>query len=82
MVQKYHFLNDGTMNMGASVDLFHEVSYHHTELTNDFYLNQRNFLRNIMEKYGFIPYRKEWWHYELREDPFPDTYFDFDITKK
>ena len=32
-----------------------------------------------MEKHGFVNYAKEWWHYTLRDEPYPDTYFDFPV---
>jgi D-alanyl-D-alanine dipeptidase len=32
-----------------------------------------------MKKYGFSEYKSEWWHYTLLAEPFPNTYFDFDI---
>jgi hypothetical protein len=35
--------------------------------------------KNLMEQAGFINYDKEWWHYTLQNEPFPNTYFDFDI---
>lgn len=28
---------------------------------------------------GFVPYNKEWWHFTLRNEPFPGTYFDFPV---
>ena len=28
---------------------------------------------------GFSDYDKEWWHYLLKNEPFPNTYFDFVI---
>ena len=30
-----------------------------------------------MRKSGFVPYGKEWWHFTLAHEPFPQTYFDF-----
>jgi D-alanyl-D-alanine dipeptidase len=30
-----------------------------------------------MEHAGFCAYDYEWWHYTLRNEPYPDTYFDF-----
>jgi D-alanyl-D-alanine dipeptidase len=41
--------------------------------------NRRN-LCSIMERSGFHRYECEWWHYALREEPYPDTYFDFPIA--
>src|SRR5260364_427472 len=40
----------------------------------------RNMLRALMEKYGFAAYQQEWWHYTLKNEPFPDTYFNFPVT--
>ena len=39
----------------------------------------RMLLQQIMIESGFIPYDEEWWHFSLKEEPFPDTYFDFVI---
>lgn len=39
----------------------------------------RLMLRKIMLAHGFKPYNKEFWHFTLENEPFPDTYFDFPI---
>jgi zinc D-Ala-D-Ala dipeptidase len=39
----------------------------------------RLLLANAMRARGFIPYPKEWWHFTLRNEPFPDSYFDFPV---
>jgi D-alanyl-D-alanine dipeptidase len=39
----------------------------------------RMLLQTLMKKHGFAPYSKEWWHFTYRDEPFPDTYFDFPI---
>ena len=39
----------------------------------------RLLLRALMDKYGFTNYDKEWWHFTLRDEPYPDSYFDFEI---
>ena len=36
--------------------------------------------REIMTKNGFRPYDKEWWHFTLKNEPFPKKYFDFLIN--
>jgi len=28
---------------------------------------------------GFRSYDKEWWHFTLVYEPFPETYFDFPV---
>lgn len=74
------FLDDGTVDMGSSFDLFDEASYTNSSLINDNQQQMRMIFKSIMEKAGFKNYSKEWWHYTLGNEPFPDTYFDFDIT--
>ena len=32
-----------------------------------------------MKKHGFKELTEEWWHFTLVDEPFPETYFDFDI---
>ena len=33
----------------------------------------------MMEKHGWIAYEAEWWHFTLRREPYPETYFDFPL---
>ena len=42
---------------------------------------QRNraLFAEAMTRGGFRPYHKEWWHFTLANEPFPDTYFDFPV---
>ncbi|MCC8372318.1 MAG: M15 family metallopeptidase [Rickettsia endosymbiont of Pseudomimeciton antennatum] len=72
------FLDDGTVDMGSSFDLFDKASYHDSKLISPEHLEKRNYLRAIMKKHGFNEYNKEWWHYTLNNEPFPNTYFDFE----
>ncbi len=71
------YLDDNTVDMGSSFDLFHEVSHHDSILVNAKQNSMRELLRNTMSKHGFKEYDKEWWHYTLIDEPHPDTYFDF-----
>jgi len=43
--------------------------------------NNRWLLRSAMLRHGFIPIDSEWWHFTLREEPYPDTYFDFPVKQ-
>jgi len=39
----------------------------------------RALLAQAMQKRGFRPYDKEWWHFTLRHEPYPETYFNFPV---
>ena len=41
----------------------------------------RMILRQAMMRHGFKPYECEWWHFTLRDEPFPDTYFAFPVKE-
>ncbi|WP_136708878.1 D-Ala-D-Ala dipeptidase VanX [Agromyces sp. H66] len=66
--------------MGGDHDLMDPVSHHGAEGIPDAEARNRRHLRSIMEACGFSAYAAEWWHYTLRDEPHPDTYFDFPIT--
>lgn len=73
------FLEDGTLDMGSSFDLFDEASYYQNNLINDEHFKRRTYLKEVMEACGFKGYAKEWWHFTLKDEPFPETYFDFPV---
>ena len=39
----------------------------------------RLILREAMLRHGFKPLDEEWWHFTLKNEPFPDTYFTFPV---
>lgn len=39
----------------------------------------RLLLSSVMQRHGFTPYPREWWHFTLAGEPFPETYFDFPV---
>ena len=67
------------LDLGSSFDLFDEKSaVNYKNITK----NQRSIrlmLQRRMVKHGFKPHDKEWWHFTLKKEPYPDTYFDFSI---
>ena len=68
------------LDMGSPFDYFSEVSHpDYTGITKEQYEN-RMLLRNAMLRNGFEPYDCEWWHFTLRDEPFPDTYFEFPVS--
>jgi zinc D-Ala-D-Ala dipeptidase len=70
---------DNSIDMGTGFDCFHELS--HTANSNISRQQKINrlLLKSLMEKHGFKNYDMEWWHYTLKNEPYPDTYFDFVI---
>ena len=41
----------------------------------------RMLLRTVMLSHGFKPYDCEWWHFTLKNEPYPDTYFEFPVRE-
>lgn len=67
------------LDMGTPFDFFGELSHPACrEITDEQYEN-RMLLQNAMVKGGFEPLDCEWWHFTLRDEPFPDTYFTFPV---
>ncbi len=66
------------LDMGTPFDL---LSYR-SSLSGQVSAQQRanrKLLADAMRARGFIPYAKEWWHFTLNNEPFPDSYFDFPV---
>ena len=41
----------------------------------------RMILRAAMLRHGFKPLDSEWWHFTLKAEPYPDTYFTFPVKQ-
>lgn len=67
------------IDMGSSFDFFGEISKPSYPNIHRYHRANRLLLREIMINHDFIPYEQEWWHFTLKDEPFPDTYFDFPI---
>ena len=68
------------VDMGSPFDYFSEMSHpDYKGVTKEQYEN-RMFLQDMMVRGGFEPYDCEWWHFTLRDEPYPDTYFDFPVS--
>ena len=65
------------LDMGTPFDFFGAES--HTENPNLTAQQKANrlLLKTLMERHGFVNYPKEWWHFTLKDEPFPKTYFNF-----
>ena len=67
------------LDMGGEFDWFSPVSGHGYPDLTDAQKANRLLLKQGMIDAGFLPYSEEWWHYRLKDEPYPDTYFDFVI---
>ncbi len=67
----FTFLDDGTEDMGSHFDLFDTASHYENKLIDDKYKARRTYLKNKMEEAGFNNYAEEWWHFTLKNEPYP-----------
>ena len=71
---------DGSfVDMGGTFDLFSEISHPDYKKLTKQQKKNRQILRKAMFKAGFDGIDSEWWHFTLKNEPYPDTYFDFDV---
>lgn len=70
------------VDMGSPFDFFGEVSHpDYRGITEEQYENRMT-LRNLMLRNGFEPIDCEWWHFTLKDEPYPDTYFEFPVSSE
>ena len=68
------------IDMGGSFDYFSELSHPDFKGITEEQYNNRMILRNVMLRNGFDPIDCEWWHFTLRDEPYPDVYFEFPVS--
>jgi D-alanyl-D-alanine dipeptidase len=68
------------LDMGSPFDLFSEVSHPDYRGITEEQFDNRMILRNAMLRNGFQPIDCEWWHFSLKNEPYPDTYFEFPVS--
>ena len=70
------------VDMGSVWDLFGVRSGYAYEAVSNSQKENRKLLRELMITHEFLPYDKEWWHFSLNNEPYPNTYFDFIVPQK
>lgn len=78
----YRLDTDELIPMGTGFDFMDERSHHTSTAIPSNEVENRQLLCSIMEASGFEAYVYEWWHYLLKNEPYPDTYFDFPISNE
>ena len=67
------------IDMGGTFDWFGIESHpDYMQISEEQYAN-RMILREAMLRHGFKPLEEEWWHFTLKDEPYPDTYFDYPV---
>jgi zinc D-Ala-D-Ala dipeptidase len=72
-------MGDKELDMGTGFDYFGPQSWPESPEIGASQRAHRMLLQVLMEKHGFKPYPKEWWHFTLKGEPYPDTYFNFPV---
>jgi D-alanyl-D-alanine dipeptidase len=72
--------DDGSeLDMGTPFDFFSPKSSPADPTVTPEQHANRMLLAAAMRRRGFRPYEREWWHFTLRGEPYPQTYFDFPV---
>ena len=70
---------DNSIDMATGYDCFSPLSGIGNPEVNLRARANRQLLKVLMEQNGFSNLPGEWWHYTLRDEPYPDTWFNFPI---
>jgi zinc D-Ala-D-Ala dipeptidase len=70
---------DSGLDMGTAYDCFDPLSHTANPDIGPGPARNRLLLKAVMERHGFRNYPREWWHFTLRDEPWPDTYFDHPV---
>lgn len=70
---------DNSLDMGTGFDCFDTRSHTLDPRIQGKQRKNRLLLKDGMEQAGFKNLDEEWWHYTLKEETFPEDYFDFPV---
>lgn len=68
------------LDFGTPFDFMDELSHPANQAVSQQAYDNRQILKNLMEEFGFEGIPQEWWHFTLQNEPFPDTYFNFEVV--
>ncbi|WP_167628300.1 M15 family metallopeptidase [Listeria valentina] len=76
----YQLKTNRLLPMGTEFDFMDVSSHHYSKVVSAEAQKNRMLLKGIMEKFGFESLKQEWWHYSLKDEIYPNKYFDFLIS--
>jgi D-alanyl-D-alanine dipeptidase len=75
----YHLDTGEPVDMGTPFDYFGPESHPGSRKLTRKQRRNRMILRKAMLAEGFEPLSTEWWHFSLKAEPYPNTYFDIPV---
>lgn len=72
---------DNGVDMGTGYDCFDTLAHTDDPRVTGEARQNRQLLKGTLESVGWENYPNEWWHFTLADEPFPDTYFDFPVSR-
>ncbi|MFD8549526.1 M15 family metallopeptidase [Streptomyces sp. NPDC059649] len=73
---------DNSLDMGTGFDCFDTLAHTLDPRITGLQRANRLLLKDGLERAGFVNYAAEWWHYTFTPETFPDTYFDFPVSRR
>ncbi|MFC8350727.1 M15 family metallopeptidase [Streptomyces sp. NPDC057280] len=73
---------DNSVDMGTGFDCFDALAHTLDPRIQGTQRANRLLLKSTLEGLGFVNLAEEWWHYTFKPEPYPDTYFDFPVSRK
>lgn len=70
---------DNSLDFGTGFDCFSPASHPDYLAISPQARANRLLLKNLMNEVGFRNLDSEWWHFTLREEPYPETFFNFPV---
>ncbi|MEV4123030.1 M15 family metallopeptidase [Micromonospora sp. NPDC049645] len=72
---------DNSIDMGTGFDCFDPRAHTADSRVTAAARDNRRLLQRLMTDAGFVNYEREWWHYSLRVEPYPDTFFAAPVAR-
>ncbi|MFJ2740910.1 M15 family metallopeptidase [Streptomyces sp. NPDC087440] len=73
---------DNSLDMGTGYDCFDTLSHTDDPRVTGVQKAHRQLLKRTLAARGFTNLPEEWWHFTHKPELFPDTYFDFPVSKR
>ncbi|WP_037859875.1 M15 family metallopeptidase [Streptomyces sp. NRRL S-340] len=72
---------DNSVDMGTGFDCFDTLAHTLDPRIQGRQRANRLLLKSTLENLGFVNLAEEWWHFTYQPEPYPDTYFDFPVSR-